>query len=75
MSVYSRRLQFVTWILDSPKIEAKRIVLVRGPWYETPGSPELPFDLNQTLSFPGLFHLGGACTPLSRLCFDIPFFS
>ena len=75
MSAHSRQLQFVTWLLDSPKIEAKGIVLVRSPWYETPGSPELPFDLNQTLSFLGLFHLGGACTPLGRLCFDIPFFS
>ena len=39
------------------------------------GSPRLPFDLNQSFSFSGLFHLGGVCTPLGRLCFDMPFFS
>ena len=47
--------------------------MVEGPWYETPGSPGLPFDLNQSLSFPGLFQLDGACTSLGRLCFDMPF--
>ena len=46
MSAHSPRLQFVTGFLDSPKMEAKRVILVRGPWHETPGSPGLPFDVN-----------------------------
>ena len=74
MSAHSPRLQFVTRLPDSPKIEAKGVVLVKGLWYETPSSLGLPFDQNQSLSFPGLFHLGGACTPLGRLCFDVPLF-
>ena len=53
MSVHSPWLQFVTRFLDSPKTEAKGVVLVTGPWYETPGSLGLPFDVNQTLVFPG----------------------
>ena len=32
MSVDSSRLQFVTELLDSPKMEAKGVVLVRGLW-------------------------------------------
>ena len=36
----------------STKTEAKGVVLVKGPWYETPGSPGLPFDVNQSLVFP-----------------------
>ena len=75
MSAHSPRLQFVTRLLDSPKTEAKGVVLVKGSWYEMLGSPGLPFDLNQSLSFPGLFHFGGAYTPLGRLCFDMPLFS
>ena len=51
---HSPRLQFVTGLLDSPKTEAKRVVLVKGPWYEIPGSSGLPFNLNQSLTFPGL---------------------
>ena len=46
MSSHNPRLQFVTKLSDSPKTEAKGDVLVKGPWYETPGSPRLPFDLN-----------------------------
>ena len=38
MSAHSPRLQFVTRLLDSPKMEAKGVVLVKGPWYEIPGS-------------------------------------
>ena len=53
MSAHSPRLQFVTGPPDSPKTEAKGVVLVKGPWYKTPGSPGLPFDLNQSISFPG----------------------
>ena len=85
MLAHNPRLQFVTDLPDSPKIEAKGVVLVKGSWYETPGSPRLPFDLNQSLSFPSLFQLGGACTLLDCLCirlffeifvcFDMPFLS
>ena len=55
MSVHNPRLQFVTRLPDSPKTEVKGVVLVRGPWYETPGSLRLPFDVNQSLVFPGFF--------------------
>ena len=48
--------------------------MVKGPWYETSSSSGLPFDLNQSLLFASLFQLGGACTPLSRLRFDMPLF-
>ena len=75
MSAYSPQMQFVTGLLDYPKTEAKGVVLVKGLWYETPGSSWLPFDLNQSISFPGLFKIGGACTPLGHLCFDIRIFS
>ena len=37
-----------------------------------PSSLGLQFDLNQTLLFPGLFQLDGACTSLGGLCFDMP---
>ena len=33
------------------------MILVRGPWYETPGSPDLLFVLNKSMSFPGMFKL------------------
>ena len=33
MSTHSPWLQFVTGLPDSPKIEVKGVVLVRGPWY------------------------------------------
>ena len=58
MSDHSPRLQFVTGLLDFPKTEAKGIVLVRGPWYETTGSLGLPCDVNQSLMFPGLSYFG-----------------
>ena len=51
------RLQFVTGPPDSPKTEAKGVILVRGPWYETPSSPDLLFVLNQSMSFPSVFKL------------------
>ena len=35
----------------------------------------LPFDLNQSLTFPGLFQLDGACTSLSRLYSYMSFLS
>ena len=46
MSAHSPRLQFVTGLLDSPKTEAKEVILVKGQWYETSSFPEPPFDLN-----------------------------
>ena len=55
MSAHSPRLQFVTGLPDSPKTKAKEVVLVKGPWYETLGSPRLPFDPNQSISFLGLY--------------------
>ena len=51
MSTQSPLLQFVMGLPDSPKIEAKGVILVRGPWYETPGSPDLPFTLNRSMPF------------------------
>ena len=54
MSILDSRLQFVNGLHDSPKTEAKGVILVRGPWDETPGSPGLPFDINQSQSFPGV---------------------
>ena len=46
MSAYSPRLQFEIELPDSPKTKAKWVILVQGPWYETPGTLGLPFDLN-----------------------------
>ena len=46
MSAHSPWLQFLIGLPDSPKIEAKRVVLVKGLWNETPGSLRLSFDLN-----------------------------
>ena len=54
MSILDSRLQFVNGLPDSPKIEAKGVILVRGPWDETPGSPGLPFDINRSQSFPSV---------------------
>ena len=53
MSAHSP-LQFVTGLLDSPKMEAKGVFLIRGSWYETHGSLGLPFDVNRSLVFPSL---------------------
>ena len=66
MLAHNPWLQFVVELLDSPKTEAKGVVLVKGPWYETPGSLGLPFDLNQSLSFLGLSQLDGACSFIGR---------
>ena len=55
MSAYNPQPQFVTGLPNSPKTETKWVVLVKGLWYETLGSPGFPFDLNQSLSFPDLF--------------------
>ena len=53
MSVLSPRLQILNGLPDSPKTEAKGVLLVRVPWDETPGSPGLPFNVNRSQSFPG----------------------
>ena len=58
MSAQSPQLQFVTRLPDSPKTEAKGVILVRGPWYETLGSPDLPFTLNRLMAFLGVFKCG-----------------
>ena len=55
MSVRNARLQIVNGLPDSPKMEAKGALLVRGPWDETPGSPGLSFRVNWSQSFPGVY--------------------
>ena len=40
---------------DSSKSEAKGVILVRGPWDETPSSLDLPFDVNHAMKFPGVY--------------------
>ena len=55
MSVRNARLQIVNGLPDSPKMEAKGALLVRGPWDETLGSPGLPFRVNRSQSFPGVY--------------------
>ena len=57
MSDQSLRLQFVTGLPDSLKTKVKGVILVRGPWYKTSGSLDLPFVLNQSMSFSGVFKL------------------
>ena len=57
LSSQSLQLQFVTGLPDSPKTEEKGMILVRGSWYETPGSPDLPFTLNRSMAFLGVFKL------------------
>ena len=47
-------LQFVTGLPDSPKSGAKGVILVRVPWDETPGSLDLSFVVNQSMSFPSV---------------------
>ena len=55
MSAHSPQLQFAIGLPNSLKTEAKGVVLVKGLWYETLGSSRLPFNLNQSRSFPSLF--------------------
>ena len=55
MSILSPQLQVVNGLPNSPKTEAKGSLLVRGPWDETPGSPRLPFSINRSQSFPGVW--------------------
>ena len=52
-SILDSQLQFVNGLPDSPKTEAKAVVLVRGPWDETPGSPDLLFYINWSQRFLG----------------------
>ena len=54
MSILDSWLQFVNGLPDFPKIETKGVILVRGPWDETSGSPGPPFDINRSQSFPGV---------------------
>ena len=51
MSAQSPWLQFAIGLPDSPKSEAKGAILDRGPWDETLGSLDLPFDVNHRMSF------------------------
>ena len=53
-SILDSRLQFVNGLPDSPKTEVKGVILVRGPWDKTPGSPDLPFYINRLQCFPGV---------------------
>ena len=55
MSAQSPRLQFVTGLPDSLKTEAKGVILVKGPWDETLGSPDLSFDVNHSMFFPSVY--------------------
>ena len=55
MSAHNPRLQFITGLPDFPKTEEKGVVMVRGPWNETPNSLGLPFDMNKSRVFLGLF--------------------
>ena len=73
MSAQSPWLQFVTGLPDSPKTEAKGVILVRGPWYETPSSPDLPFTLNRSMSFLGVFKLRDLYV-IVRLSFAFTYF-
>ena len=54
MSAHSPQLQFVTGLPSSPKTKEKWVIFLKCPWYKKLGSLGLPFNLNQSLSFPGL---------------------
>ena len=55
MLILNPQLQVVNGLPDSPKMEAKGVLLVRGPWDESSGSPGLPFNINRSRSFPGVW--------------------
>ena len=55
MLAQSPWLQFITGLPDSPKSEVKGVIIVKGPWDETLGSPDLPFDVNHAMFFPGVY--------------------
>ena len=48
-------MQFVTELPDSPKSEAKGVILVKGPWDETRARPNFLLMLNHTMSFPCVY--------------------
>ena len=54
MSAQSPPLQFITGLPNSPKSKAKGVILVKGPWDETSGTPDLPFSVNRSMSFPSV---------------------
>ena len=64
ISACSPWLQFVTGLPNSPKTEAKGVVLVRGSSYEMSRFIGFPFDLNQSLTFLGLSQLDEPCSLL-----------
>ena len=47
VSILDYLLQFMNGLPNSPKMEAKGVILVKGLWDETTGSPGLPFDINR----------------------------
>ena len=53
-SILDSRLQFVNGLPDSLKTEAKGVILVRGPWDEILGPPDLLFYINRSQRFPGV---------------------
>ena len=55
MLAQSPWLQFITGLPDSPKSEVKGVIIVKGPWDETLGSPDLRFDVNHAMFFPGVY--------------------
>ena len=71
LSDQSPRLQVVTGLPDSPKTEAKGLILVRGPWYETPGSLDLSFTLIRLMAFQGVFRLWDLYVIFICLCMSI----
>ena len=77
MSAHSPWIQFVIGLPDSSKTKAKRVVLVKGPWYGMLGSLGPSFDLNRSITFPGLSKPDGAhffSFFIDRLYFDVPIF-
>ena len=69
MSAHNPPLQFITGLPASTKIEAKGVVLVKSPWYETPDSLRLPFDVNQSLIFLGWSEFSCSSRPVRLLIF------
>ena len=54
MSVLRPQFHIVNGLPDSLKMEAKGALLVRGSWDKTSGSPGMPFNVNQSQSFPSV---------------------
>ena len=53
-SILDSRMEFMNGLPDSPKTKAKGVILVRGLWDETPGSPDLQFYINRSQRFPSV---------------------